>query len=112
MPDELRPFGTLDARTILDEVAPFIYYDIDPILATFTTRVRRFAASGICGIYNLFVLNCMLGNVTVSIFKDALKDYENLPVLHAVYDAQQETNLLTRIEAFMHQARRYRERSK
>jgi predicted CoA-substrate-specific enzyme activase len=112
MPDELRPFGTLDARTILDEVAPFIYYDIDPILATFTTRVRRFAASGICGIYNLFVLNCMLGNVTVSIFKDALKDYENLPVLHAVYDAQQETNLLTRIEAFMHQARLYQERSK
>jgi predicted nucleotide-binding protein (sugar kinase/HSP70/actin superfamily) len=110
MPDELRPFGTLEARTILNEVAPFIYYDIDPILATFTTRVRRFAASGICGIYNLFVLNCMLGNVTVSIFKNALRDYENLPVLHAVYDAQQETNMLTRIEAFMHQARLYQER--
>jgi predicted nucleotide-binding protein (sugar kinase/HSP70/actin superfamily) len=112
MPEALRPFGTLDARSILDEVAPFIYYDIDPILATFTTRVRRFATSGVSGICNLFVLNCMLGNVMVSIFKNALRDYENLPVLHAVYDAQQETNLLTRIEAFMHQANLYNERSR
>jgi predicted CoA-substrate-specific enzyme activase len=111
MPETLRPFGTLDARSILDEVAPFIYYDIDPILATFTTRVRRFAASGVSGICNLFVLNCMLGNVMVSIFKNALRDYENLPILHAVYDAQQETNLLTRIEAFMHQANLYHQKS-
>jgi predicted CoA-substrate-specific enzyme activase len=110
MPDELRVFGTLDARTILNEVAPFIYYDIDPILATFTTRVRQFAASGISGICNLFVLNCMLGNVTVSIFKKALSDHKNLPLLHAVYDGQKETNMLTRIEAFMHQAKLYHQR--
>jgi hypothetical protein len=112
MPDVLRPFGTLDARSVVDEVAPFIHYDIDPILATFTTRVRRFAASGVSGICNLFVLNCMLGNVMVSIFKNALRDYENLPILHAVYDAQQETNLLTRIEAFMHQANLYHNQSR
>jgi predicted CoA-substrate-specific enzyme activase len=110
MPDELRAFGNLDVRTILDEAAPFIYYDIDPILATFTTRVRQFAASGISGICNLFVLNCMLGNVTVSIFKKALRDHKNLPLLHAVYDGQKETNMLTRIEAFMHQASLYQER--
>jgi predicted nucleotide-binding protein (sugar kinase/HSP70/actin superfamily) len=110
MADELRPFGTLSARTILDEANPYIYYDIDPILATLTTRVRRFAASGICGICNLFVLNCMLGNVCVPIFKNALKSYKNLPVLHAVYDGQKETNMLTRVEAFMHQAKIYQER--
>jgi predicted CoA-substrate-specific enzyme activase len=110
MPDELRAFGNLDARTILDEAAPFIHYDIDPILATLTTRVRQFAASGISGICNLFVLNCMLGNVTVSIFKKALRDHKNLPLLHAVYDGQKETNMLTRIEAFMHQANLYQER--
>jgi predicted nucleotide-binding protein (sugar kinase/HSP70/actin superfamily) len=110
LPDELRAFGNLDVRTILDEAAPFIYYDIDPILATFTARVRQFAASGISGICNLFVLNCMIGNVTVSIFKTALRDHKNLPLLHAVYDGQKETNMLTRIEAFMHQANLYRER--
>jgi predicted nucleotide-binding protein (sugar kinase/HSP70/actin superfamily) len=110
MPDELQAFGNLDVRTILDEAAPFIYYDIDPILATFTTRVRRFAASGISGICNLFVLNCMLGNITVSIFKKALTDHENLPLLHAVYDGQKKTNMLTRVEAFMHQATLYQQK--
>ncbi|NVM20435.1 MAG: hypothetical protein HWN68_01470 [Desulfobacterales bacterium] len=110
MADELRAFGALGARTIVKDAAPFIYYDIDPILAILTSRVRRFAASGICGICNLFVLNCMLGNVTVSIFKNALRDYRNLPVLHAAFDGQKETNMLTRIEAFMHQAGLYHER--
>ena len=111
MPEELQAFGTLDAGTILKEVAPFIHYDIDPILATFTARVRRFSAEGVSGICNLFVLNCMLGNITVPIFREALKDYKGLPVLSAVYDGQQQTNMLTRVEAFMHQARLYKERS-
>jgi predicted CoA-substrate-specific enzyme activase len=109
LPSELRPFGTLDAKTILRETRPFIYYDIDPVLATLTTRVRRFAASGISGICNLFVLNCMLGNITVPIFKNALRAYQNIPVLHAVYDGQRGTNMITRIEAFMHQAKLYHE---
>jgi hypothetical protein len=107
LPKELRPFGTMDSKTILREVEPFIYYDIDPVLATLTSRVRRFAASGISGICNLFVLNCMLGNISVPIFKNALKAYQGLPVLHAVYDGQKQTNMLTRIEAFVHQARLY-----
>ncbi len=108
---ELRPFGILDVPTILKECEGFIHYDIDPVLATLTTRVRRFAAQGICGICNLYVLNCMLGNITVPVFKNALKAYKGLPVLAAVYDGQRETNILTRIEAFMHQARLYQERS-
>ncbi len=108
----LRPFGTLGTKTMLRETEPFIHHDIDAILASFTTRVRRFAASGVSGICNLFVLNCMLGNITVPIFKNALRSYKNLPILNAVYDAQMETNMLTRIEAFMHQARLYRERQR
>jgi predicted CoA-substrate-specific enzyme activase len=107
LPKELRPFGTLGSKTILQEVAPFIHYDIDPVLATFTARVRRYAASGVSGICNLFVFNCMLGNICVPVFKRALQSYQNLPVLHAVFDGQKQTNMLTRIEAFVHQAKLY-----
>jgi len=109
LPEALRPFKTLDSRTVLREVKPFIHYDIDPVLATFTARVRGFAASGVSGLCNLFVLNCMLGNVSVPIFKNALKAHQNLPVLHAVYDGQKQTNMLTRIEAFVHQAKLHQE---
>jgi predicted nucleotide-binding protein (sugar kinase/HSP70/actin superfamily) len=107
LPQTLRPFGTLHSKTILREVEPFIHYDIDPVLATFTARVRRYAASRISGICNLFVLNCMLGNVSVPVFKHALRAHPNLPLLHAVYDGQKQTNMLTRIEAFVHQAKLY-----
>jgi hypothetical protein len=110
LPNELIPFGTLDTKTILRETLPYIHYDIDPVLATLTARVRRFAASGVSGICNLFVLNCMLGNVTVPIFKRALQGYPHLPMLHAVYDGQKATNMVTRIEAFLHQAKLYQDR--
>jgi predicted nucleotide-binding protein (sugar kinase/HSP70/actin superfamily) len=109
LPEALRPFRTLDSRTVLREVEPFIHYDIDPVLATFTARIRGFAASGVSGLCNLFVLNCMLGNVSVPIFRNALKTHQNLPVLHAVYDGQKQTNMLTRIEAFVHQAKLHQE---
>ncbi len=107
---ELRPFGILDVPTIRRECQDLINYDIDPILATLTTRVRRFAERGVCGICNLFVLNCMLGNIMVPIFKSALSPYRNLPILNAAYDGQKQTNMLTRIEAFMHQAGLYHKR--
>jgi hypothetical protein len=107
LPETLRPHGTLHAKEIIQEADPFVHYDIDPVLATYTARVRRFAANGISGICNLFVLNCMLGNVAIPVFKNALRSYKNLPVLHAVYDAQEQTNMLTRIEAFMHQVTLY-----
>lgn len=107
LPPTLRPFGNLDARTVVRECEPYIHYDIDPVLATFTARVRRFAAMGVSGICNLFVLNCMLGNVSIPVFKHALRAWQGLPVLHAVYDGQQQTNMVTRIEAFMHQVKQY-----
>ncbi|MBW2108717.1 MAG: hypothetical protein JRI36_08645, partial [Deltaproteobacteria bacterium] len=109
LPNVLRPFGNLDAGTVMQECEPFIHYDIDPVLATFTARVRRFATMGVAGICNLFVLNCMLGNVSVPVFKHALRAWEGLPVLHAVYDGQEQTNMLTRVEAFMHQVKQYHE---
>lgn len=109
---ELRNFGILDVPTIRRECEPFIHYEIDPILATLTARVRCFAAQDVSGICNLFVLNCMLGNTMVPIFKNALRTYKGLPILHAAYDGQKQTNMLTRIEAFMYQARLYHQRSK
>ncbi|MFH1674805.1 MAG: acyl-CoA dehydratase activase [Pseudomonadota bacterium] len=108
---DLKQFGILRAKTILDKVRPFLHYDIDPILATLTARVQNFAEEGLSGINNIYVLNCMLGNTLVPIFKKALKPYKNLPVLNAVYDGQKQTNMKTRIEAFVHQARLYQERN-
>jgi predicted nucleotide-binding protein (sugar kinase/HSP70/actin superfamily) len=113
LPPALENTTTLLAKEIVKETDPFVYHDIDPVLATFTARVRQFAATNISGICNLYVLNCMLGNIAVPVFKNALKNYPRLPVLHMSYDGQEGTNMLTRIEAFMHQVLQYgrRERS-
>jgi hypothetical protein len=36
------------------------------------------------------------------------EDHNDIPFLNMAYDGQEETNTLTRLEAFMHQARQYR----
>ena len=110
LPGDLKMSGMLDAENIRNISNPHIYYDIDPILASFAARVSTYAQTGVDGICNLFVLNCMLGNISVPIFKSVLKNYDNLPLIHLIYDCQEQTNMLTRIEAFIHQVKLRRER--
>lgn len=110
MPEDLNSFGTINAVNIRDISNTYIYHDIDPVLSSFAARVRTYAESGVNGICNLFVLNCMLGNISVPILKSVLKDFGGVPLLHLIYDCQEQTNMITRIEAFMHQARLHHER--
>ncbi len=107
-----RPFGMLDMETIFSEAEPYIHFDIDTILSTFTARARGFASSGVSGLCNIYVLNCMLGNISIPILKNALRQYKNFPLINLVFDAQMGTNMLTRIEAFVHQVKLYHKRYK
>ncbi|HBN26739.1 MAG TPA: hypothetical protein DD405_04640 [Desulfobacteraceae bacterium] len=104
------PFGILDRKTILSEAEPYIHFDIDAILSTFTARARGFALSGVSGLCNIYVLNCMLGNISIPVLKNALQEYKNFPLMNLVFDAQMGTNMLTRIEAFVHQVKLYHNR--
>ena len=103
--EEIRQSGTINMETIMRETEPYIHFDIDTILSAFTARVRGFALSDVSGICNLYVLNCMLGNITIPVFKNALRSYPNFPLLNLIFDAQLGTNMLTRIEAFVHQVK-------
>jgi hypothetical protein len=37
------------------------------------------------------------------------EDHDNIPLLSIAYEGQQDTQTMTRLEAFMHQARAYQE---
>jgi predicted nucleotide-binding protein (sugar kinase/HSP70/actin superfamily) len=72
-------------------------------------RALDFAARGACGILNVFPFSCMPGIVVAAMAPRLRRRFAGLPWLDLSYDGQENTNIRTRLGAFMHQARRFAE---
>jgi predicted nucleotide-binding protein (sugar kinase/HSP70/actin superfamily) len=67
---------------------------------------------GLCGIINTIPFTCMPGTIATAILKSVSEDNKGLPILTIAYDGISSANTDMRLEAFIHQARQYRERVK
>jgi len=66
-------------------------------------RAIDYARHGVSGILNVLPFSCMPGIVAAGMAPRLRRDLEGIPWLDLSYDCQQETNIRTRLEAFMHQ---------
>jgi predicted nucleotide-binding protein (sugar kinase/HSP70/actin superfamily) len=64
---------------------------------------------GVSGLVNVMPFTCMPGTIVGAVMKRYREDHHNIPFLNMAYDGQEETNTLTRLEAFMHQARQFQQ---
>ncbi len=55
---------------------------------------------------------CMPGTVVAAVMKRVRRDLDNVPFLNMAYDGLEQTNTVTRLEAFMHQAAQYDRRNR
>jgi predicted nucleotide-binding protein (sugar kinase/HSP70/actin superfamily) len=69
-----------------------------------------FAKRGFSGILNVMPFSCMPGTITAGMAPRIREDWDNIPWLDISYDAQEGTNIKTRLEAFMYQAMQYMRR--
>ncbi|MBI5887497.1 MAG: CoA activase [Deltaproteobacteria bacterium] len=65
---------------------------------------------GAHGIVNAMPFTCMPGTVVNAILKRLREENNNIPYLNMVFEGIEDTNSMTRMEAFVHQARDYMER--
>ncbi|RKY01762.1 MAG: hypothetical protein DRP55_03775 [Spirochaetes bacterium] len=72
-------------------------------------KAIELAKHGASGIVNVMPFTCMPGTIVSALLKRFKEENGNIPILNMAYDGQEQTNTLTRIEAFMHQARQYKE---
>jgi predicted nucleotide-binding protein (sugar kinase/HSP70/actin superfamily) len=95
---------------ITENIKP--YYE--PFLATEAVlsmgKAIDFAEHGLSGILNIMPFSCMPGIITAGMAPRIRTDLDNIPWLDIIYDAQGETNINTRLEAFMYQAKQYKRR--
>ena len=73
-------------------------------------RVVEYALENFDGVINVTPFNCMPGNIVNTLLEPFRRDYDNIPVLKLAYDGLEQTSELTRVEAFMHQAKEYAQR--
>ncbi|MBI5588434.1 MAG: CoA activase [Deltaproteobacteria bacterium] len=67
-------------------------------------------AQGAHGLVNAMPFTCMPGTVVNAVLKRLRENNNNIPYLNMVYEGAEDTNSMTRMEAFVHQAREYKER--
>jgi hypothetical protein len=110
MNDELRDCRIPRVGDLVTLAAPYVSDDIDPVITVNVAKAKNYAIQGCSGIANLIILNCLFGTVSTAIYRGIQREYNRIPVLNMIYDGLKQTNAKTRIEAFIHQAKLYRER--
>jgi len=96
-------------RRVLDQASPYVHDSFEGEAILSIGKTIDFCEKGASGVINVMPFTCMPGTVVSALLKRYREENDNLPVLNMAYDGQEQTNTLTRIEAFMHQARQYHE---
>ncbi len=67
---------------------------------------------GVTGIINAMPFNCMPGTIVTALLKKFSDDHDGFPHITMTYDGHEQANAMTRLEAFIHQAKqRHEERN-
>ncbi|MBW2057143.1 MAG: CoA activase [Deltaproteobacteria bacterium] len=96
-------------REVLRKASPYLDDSFEGEAILSIGKTIDFCKKGASGVINVMPFTCMPGTVVGALLKRYREENNNLPILNMAYDGQEQTNSLTRIEAFMHQARQYRE---
>ncbi len=107
----LRNLHEPTVKSILRQARPYLHDSFEGEAVLSVGRTVDFADSGCSGIINVMPFTCMPGTIVSAILKRYREESNNFPVLNMAYDGQEQTNTLTRIEAFMYQTKQYQERN-
>lgn len=97
-------------RQILDLAAPYVHPTFEGEAIMTVGKAIDFARKGLAGLVSVMPFTCMPGTVSNAILKRVREKENNIPFLNMVYDGLEQSTALTRLEAFVHQAREYAQR--
>ncbi len=106
----LRNFGEPKTRQIFKKARPYLDPSFEGEAILSVGKTIDFAKRGATGIVNIMPFTCMPGTIVSTLLKRYREENNNIPILNMAYDGQEQTNTLTRLEAFMHQAKEFQNR--
>ncbi len=91
----------------LREAKPYLDDSFEGEAVLSIGKCGDYVKKGVSGLINVMPFTCMPGTIVGAVMKRYREDHNNIPFLNMAYDGQEETSTLTRLEAFIHQARQY-----
>jgi predicted nucleotide-binding protein (sugar kinase/HSP70/actin superfamily) len=107
----LRHFGEPKTKSIFKKAKPYLDSSFEGEAILSVGKTIDFAKRGASGVVNIMPFTCMPGTIVSTILKRYREENNNIPVLNMAYDGQEQTNTLTRLEAFMYQAKEFQNRN-
>jgi predicted nucleotide-binding protein (sugar kinase/HSP70/actin superfamily) len=102
----LRQFEDLDMRESMKRFRPYIEATTLGVGTPWLVAdVVEFLENGVDGVVCVIPFTCMPGNMLDAILRRIRKDWPDTPCLMLPFEALEGTNITTRIEAFVYQAR-------
>jgi predicted CoA-substrate-specific enzyme activase len=92
---------------VLELASPYVHDSFEGEAGLSVGKAIDFVRNGASGIINVMPFTCMPGTVVSGVMKRVRQDLDNVPFLTMAYDGLEQTNTLTRLEAFMYQAVQY-----
>jgi len=92
---------------ILDLSLPYLHHSLEGEAVLTVGKSIDMARKGAAGIVSAMPFTCMPGIISAAVSKKVSEDCHSLPFLNMVYDGQGGVGAEVRLEAFIHQARRY-----
>jgi predicted CoA-substrate-specific enzyme activase len=108
--NRLRNFGEPGTRSLFKNAKPYLDPSFEGESILSLGKTIDFARRGASGVVNIMPFTCMPGTIVSTLLKRYREENGNIPILNMAYDGQEQTNTLTRLEAFMHQAREFQDR--
>jgi predicted nucleotide-binding protein (sugar kinase/HSP70/actin superfamily) len=93
----------------LKRARPYVHHSFEGEAVLSVGKAIDYIERGVSGIVNVMPFSCMPGTITSGLLKRVKEDFDNIPLLSIAYEGQQDTQTVTRLEAFVHQARAYKE---
>ncbi|HAW50563.1 TPA: CoA activase [bacterium] len=106
----LRGIEEPSTNKVLEFAKPYIHRSFEGEAIMSIGKAIDFVNKRLCGLINTIPFTCMPGTIAAAILKSVSEDNEGLPILTIAYDGLSSANTDMRLEAFIHQARQYRDR--
>ncbi len=101
----LRSLHEPSIEETLRRAQPYIHRSFEGEAVLSVGKAIDYIKRGVSGIVNVMPFTCMPGTIATAVLKRVREEHESIPLLNIAYEGQGDSQTLTRLEAFMHQAR-------
>jgi predicted CoA-substrate-specific enzyme activase len=103
----LRSLHEPTIRETLRRAGPYIHRSFEGEAVLSVGKAIDYIQRGVSGIVNVMPFTCMPGTIATAVLKRVREEHGNIPLLNISYEGQGDSQTLTRLEAFLHQARSF-----